>query len=178
MPSPTRSERAGVGALRRSTHRYLVVGIANTALDLALFTTLAVGLGVRPVVANVVSTVVVMTVSFFLNRGWVFRAADAGIGAYAGFVAVTLFSGLVVQSLVILAVVDGASALAPGVPDDLVVPAAKLAAIAVGMVCNFTGYRWVFGAGRRSPAAAARSRGRTRTPARSALRRSAGRPRR
>ncbi|MDO9456982.1 GtrA family protein [Nocardioides sp.] len=130
--------------LKNSAHRYLVVGLANTALDLVLFTVLAVAVGVPPVVANVISTVVVMTVSFFVNRAWVFRAESAGLRAYVGFVAVTLFSGLVLQSLVILGVIAVASGVAPDLPDELVEPGAKLVAMAVGMVSNFLGYRWVF----------------------------------
>ena len=127
-----------------SARRYLVVGLANTALDLALFSLLAVALGVAPVLANVVSTVVVMTVSFFVNRAWVFRAESAGLRAYAGFVTVTLFSGLVLQSLVILGVIAAAGAVVPDLSDGLVEPGAKLVAMAVGMVSNFLGYRYVF----------------------------------
>ena len=124
--------------------RYLLVGLANTALDLALFTLLAVAVGAPVVLANVVSTVVVMTLSFFVNRAWVFRAESAGFSAYAGFVAVTLFSGLVLQSLVILGVLAAAGSLVPGLSDALAEPGAKLVAMAVGMVSNFLGYRWVF----------------------------------
>ena len=131
-------------AVSSSTRRYLVVGLFNTGLDVAIFTALAVGLDVVPVVANVVSTVVVMTVSFFLNRSWVFRAESAGVRAYAGFVTVTLFSGLLVQSLVILGVIAAAGAAVPDLSDDLVEPAAKVLAIGVGMVSNFLGYRYVF----------------------------------
>lgn len=130
--------------LRTSAHRYLVVGLANTALDLALFTLLAVAAGVPPVLANVVSTVVVMTVSFFVNRAWVFRAESAGLRAYAGFVSVTLFSGLVLQSLVILGVIAVAHGVVPDLSDGVVEPGAKLVAMAVGMVSNFLGYRYVF----------------------------------
>lgn len=130
--------------LRGSARRYLVVGLGNTALDLALFTLLAVALGVAPVLANVVSTVVVMTISFFVNRAWVFRAESAGLRSYVGFVSVTLFSGLVLQSLVILGVIAVAGGVVPDLSDGLVEPGAKLVAMAVGMVSNFLGYRWVF----------------------------------
>lgn len=136
--------------MRTSAHRYLVVGLANTALDLVLFTVLAVAAGVPPVLANVVSTVVVMTISFFLNRSWVFRAESAGLRAYAGFVGVTLFSGLVLQSLVILGVIQLADAVAPDLAEEVVKPAAKVVAMGVGMVSNFLGYRWVF-SGRPAP---------------------------
>ncbi|WP_170285943.1 GtrA family protein [Nocardioides rubriscoriae] len=142
--------------LSSSTHRYLVVGVANTALDLLLFTLLAVAAGVPPVLANVVSTAVVMTVSFFVNRAWVFRAETAGVRSYLGFVSVTLFSALVLQSLVILGVIAAAAALTPDLSDGLVEPGAKLAAVAVGMVSNFLGYRYVF-TGSRSGTDAGRS---------------------
>lgn len=132
--------------LANSAHRYLVVGLANTALDLLLFSLMAVVLDVPAVPANLVSTVVVMTVSFFVNRAWVFRAESAGARAYVGFVAVTLFSGLVLQSLVILGVIAAADGLAPDLSDGLVEPGAKVVAMAVGMVSNFLGYRWVFAA--------------------------------
>lgn len=130
--------------LSNSAHRYLVVGVANTALDLLLFTLLAVAAGIPPVAANVVSTVVVMTVSFFVNRAWVFRAETSGVRSYLGFVSVTLFSALVLQSLVILGVIAVASEVAPGLSDGVVEPGAKLVAMAVGMVSNFLGYRYVF----------------------------------
>lgn len=139
--------------LDHSAHRYVVVGVLNTALDLVLFTLLAVAAGVPPVVANVISTVVVMTVSFFVNRSFVFRAQDAGVRAYVGFVAVTLFSGLLVQSLVILGVIAVAGEVLPDLSHDVVAPGAKLVAMGVGMVSNYLGYRWVFGEGRTAPVA-------------------------
>jgi putative flippase GtrA len=91
-----------------------------------------------------------MTISFFVNRSWVFRAESAGLRAYVGFVAVTLFSGLVLQSLVILGAIAAAGAIAPDLPDGLVTPAAKVLAMGCGMVSNFLGYRWVFGRGSRA----------------------------
>lgn len=131
-----------------SARRYLVVGIVNTALDVALFTLLSVAVGLHPVTANVISTVVVMTVSFFLNRRFVFRADHAGASHYVGFVTITLFSAWVVQSLVIVGVLALADAVVPALSDALAEPAAKIVATAVGMVSNFLGYRWVFGQGR------------------------------
>lgn len=144
MTDPAPDTTATTVTTASSARRYLVVGVANTLLDLLLFTLMALAVGLPPVVANVVSTAVVMTVSFFVNRSWVFRSESAGLRAYAGFVSVTLFSALVVQSLVILGVIAAAGALAPEVSDDLVAPAAKVVAMGVGMVSNFLGYRYVF----------------------------------
>ncbi|WP_110239987.1 GtrA family protein [Nocardioides gilvus] len=128
----------------RSLDRYVLVGLFNSALDVALFSLLALAVGLAPVVSNVVSTVVVMTVSFFLNRAWVFRSETSGVGTYLRFVAVTLFTGLLVQSLVILGVIAVSAELIPALPDAVVTPGAKIAAMAVGMVVNFLGYRWLF----------------------------------
>lgn len=128
----------------RSVDRYVLVGLLNTALDLALFTLLAVGVGLAAVLANALSTVCVMTLSFFLNRAWVFRSGSSGVGTFVGFVAVTLFTGLLVQSAVIVAVIALAEAFTPALPTALVTPAAKVVAMGAGMVVNFLGYRWLF----------------------------------
>lgn len=144
----------------RSFDRYVLVGLANTALDLALYSTLALAVGFAPVVANVISTVCVMTVSFFVNRAFVFRSSTGGLVAFVRFVSVTLFTGLVVQSAVIVTVIASCDTLLPGLPEAVVTPGAKIVAMGVGMVVNFLGYRWLFAApasteratGRRSPA--------------------------
>lgn len=128
----------------RSVDRYLLVGLFNTALDLALFSLLAVGIGMAAVLANTISTVCVMTISFFVNRAWVFRSESSGVGVYLRFAGVTLFTGLLVQSAVILAVLALAEAVAPSLAPELVTPAAKVVAMGTGMVVNFLGYRWLF----------------------------------
>lgn len=143
----------------RSFDRYVLVGLANTALDLVLFSTLALAVGFAPVAANVISTVCVMTVSFFVNRAFVFRSSAGGLMAFVRFVSVTLFTGLVVQSAVIVAAIAASGALLPGLPEAVVTPGAKVLAMGVGMVVNFLGYRWLFSTpastqpatGRRSP---------------------------
>lgn len=128
----------------RSVDRYVLVGLFNTALDLALFTLLAVGVGLAAVLSNTVSTVCVMTVSFFLNRAWVFRSESSGVTTYLRFAAVTLFTGLLVQSAVIVSVLVLAEAVVPSLAVELVTPAAKVVAMGTGMVVNFLGYRWLF----------------------------------
>ncbi|MBE7325852.1 GtrA family protein [Nocardioides sp. Y6] len=134
----------------RSVDRYVLVGLFNTALDLALFTALAVGVGLAAVLSNAISTVVVMTVSFFVNRAWVFQSQSSGVGVYLRFAGVTLFTGLLVQSGVILAVLFLAEVVVPALSTDLVTPAAKVVAMGTGMVVNFLGYRWLFSTGERS----------------------------
>ncbi len=128
----------------RSFDRYFLVGLFNTGLDLALFTLLAVGVGLAAVLSNTISTVVVMTISFFINRRWVFRSQSSGVAVYLRFAGVTLFTGLLVQSAVILGVLFAAEVLVPALSTDLVTPAAKVVAMGTGMVVNFLGYRWLF----------------------------------
>lgn len=128
----------------RSLDRYVLVGLFNTGLDLVLFSFLSLAVDLPVVVANVISTVVVMTISFFINRAWVFRSDASGLGAYLRFAGVTLFTGLLVQSVVIVSVLAACDALVPSLAEEIAEPGAKLTAMAVGMVVNFLGYRWVF----------------------------------
>ncbi|GAA4814334.1 GtrA family protein [Nocardioides caeni] len=128
----------------RSFDRYVLVGLANTALDLLIFSFLSLVVDLPVVAANAISTVVVMTISFFVNRAWVFRSDAGGLGAYVRFAGVTLFTGLLVQSLVIVSVLAACDAVVPSLAEEIAEPGAKLTAMAVGMVVNYLGYRWVF----------------------------------
>lgn len=128
--------------------RYLLVGGFNTLLDLGLFTLFAVVVGIQPLVANVLSTTITLCVSYLLNRVYVFRTARTVQRTLVQFVAVTLISGLVVQSAVIWAVLHVGVLVAPGLSHDVLAPLAKICAMGVGMISNFLGYRWLFGSHR------------------------------
>jgi putative flippase GtrA len=56
--------------------RFGAVGIANTALDIALFSFLTLVAGAPAVAANVVSYPAGIGLSFVLNRVWTFRDRD------------------------------------------------------------------------------------------------------
>lgn len=129
--------------------RYTAVGSFNTLLDLGLFSLLAVVAGAHPLVANVVSTCITLCVSFFLNRRVVFRSSQRLSSTFLPFVGVTLFSGLIIQSAVIWSVIHLAGVVLPGASAALVAPVSKVCAMAVGMVSNFLGYRWLFGSEKR-----------------------------
>ncbi len=124
--------------------RYALVGGANTLLDLGLFSLFAVAFGVPPLLANVMSTVIVLCVSYLLNRVFVFRSERSVRGTVVQFVTVTLFSGLVVQSGVIWLVVHLGGLLVPALSIAVLAPVAKVCAMGVGMVTNYVGYRWLF----------------------------------
>lgn len=124
--------------------RYTAVGSFNTLLDLGIFSLLSVLAGVNPLIANIVSTCITLCVSFFLNRRVVFKSTQRMASTFLPFVTVTLFSGLVVQSAVIWSVLHLADTFWASAATAVTAPASKICAIAVGMVTNFLGYRWLF----------------------------------
>lgn len=125
--------------------RYAGVGVITTLLDLTLFSVFALAVGLAPLVANVVSTVITLCVSYLINRWFVFRSDAGAARTFVPFVTVTLFSGLIVQSVVIWAVIHTGHALTPDLSDSWLKPGAKIVAMGVGMVSNYLGYRWLFG---------------------------------
>jgi putative flippase GtrA len=85
--------------LARELTTYSIVGIANTAIDFALFNGL---IFVGWLWANTMSTVVSSTTSYFMNRHWVYhdRPKTALHRGYALFFVVNLF-GLAIQGVVL-----------------------------------------------------------------------------
>lgn len=124
--------------------RYVVVGSFNSILDLALFSLFAVVVGLPPVVANVLSTCITLCVSFFLNHRFVFKSDRTGWKVFIPFVAVTLVSGLLIQSAVIWGVIHLAGIVVPTASSAVVAPVSKVCAMGVGMISNFLGYRLLF----------------------------------
>jgi putative flippase GtrA len=125
--------------------RYLLVGTFNTLLDLGLFTLFAVIIEIHPLAANILSTTITLCVSYLLNRVFVFQTERSIQRTAIQFVAVTLISGLVVQSAVIWAVLGLTPVLVPGLNAGVVATFAKIIAMGVGMISNYFGYRWLFG---------------------------------
>jgi len=71
--------------------RFSLTGVANTLVDMAVFATLALGLGFAPVAANLVAYTAGVSNSYVLNRYWTFRGdAPTAMGARR----VALFFGL------------------------------------------------------------------------------------
>jgi putative flippase GtrA len=116
----------------RTFVRFALVGVANTAIDVALFATLCPALGI--VVANVVSTSVGMAFSFSMNRRHTFGATNATGAQAMRFVATNVVTMWLLQPLAISA----AHAL-PGVS----LAVAKLVALGLSTVANFLLYRYV-----------------------------------
>jgi putative flippase GtrA len=53
--------------------RFVLVGLSNTIVDIAMFTALVAGFAVSPVSANIVGYITGTINSFVLNRNWTFR---------------------------------------------------------------------------------------------------------
>ena len=142
---PASADSAAATRPRGAFLRYVLVGVFNTLLDLGLFTLFAVVVGLHPLVANVLSTSITLCVSYLLNRVFVFRTSRSVQGTVVQFVAVTLISGLLIQSGVIWVVLRVGALVVPDLSPDILEPLAKICAMGVGMVSNYLGYRWLFG---------------------------------
>ena len=124
--------------------RYGVVGTFNSLLDLGLFSLFSVGLHITVVVANIMSTSIVLCVSYVLNRIIVFRSTKPVRATVVHFVTITLFTGLIVQSGVIWVVIHLGSLVAPHLSHAILAPLAKVCAMGAAMVSNYLGYHWIF----------------------------------
>lgn len=116
--------------------RFCVAGGVNTLADFGIFMVLHYKAGVKILPAHTVAFALAVACSFLLNRFWVFAGQGreaGGRGQFARFLGVTL------ASLALSAAVVG------GLSHFLPAWAAKVAAIAVTMATNYTGYsRFVF----------------------------------
>ena len=124
--------------------RYGMVGGFNTLLDLGLFTLFSVHLHITPLLANLMSTSIVLCVSYVLNRIIVFRSTKPVRATVVHFVTITLFTGLIVQSGVIWVVIHLGSLVAPHLSHAILAPLAKVCAMGAAMVSNYLGYHWIF----------------------------------
>ena len=82
--------------------KFGLVGIANTGLDVALFTALTYGAGVRAVPANVVSYSAGILLSFAFNRAWTFRDRERQrTGSQLALFVAGCLTGLALSTVVI-----------------------------------------------------------------------------
>lgn len=88
---------------------YALFGCVCSAVDMLVFLALTSLGGLEPLVANVVSVAVGLTLSFFLNRQHTFHVTDRPLRRYAVFICVGV-CGMCVQELVIAALTARAAA--------------------------------------------------------------------
>lgn len=133
--------------------RFLIAGCGNTALDFALLNTLVLVLGLDILLANTISVSIGITVSYFLNHHFVFRyGSRIRLVKFLEFVAITGFSSLVLQNLIIFGfelLFDtrfGNSLLFLPTAEGnhiLAINVAKAFAVFIGLIWNYTLYRFV-----------------------------------
>jgi putative flippase GtrA len=130
--------------LKSSLVRYLLTGGFTSLTDFILFSFLATQLHLHELLANVISTAAAMSLSYLINRAFVFRARSASWSSATAFVGVTLFTGLVLQSLVIVAWIWLMGVLFGPSHSGWIVPSAKIVAMACGATANYFSYRFIF----------------------------------
>ena len=74
--------------------RYLLVGLLNTGLGYAIIFGCMYGLGLSPVLSNALGYGFGVTISYWLNRTFTFRATQTGSGTVIKFVVVNGLSYL------------------------------------------------------------------------------------
>jgi putative flippase GtrA len=127
----------------REKVKFMLVGGLNTGLDFVLYGLLANALGVWPVAANLLSVGVCMVASFGLNIKFVWRSQKTMRETVVPFLAVSGFSGWIVQSggiWLITSLLGGWFVGATWLLNLL----AKAVAVAVALGCNYLGYRAIF----------------------------------
>ena len=124
--------------------RFLVVGVLNTAIDVALLFLLTY-LGVELWLANIFSTSVALLFSFVVNRSFTFKSTGNILRQIVPFLAVTLIGLWILQPLVLL----GVTGLLNGLWGEYVgLFVAKMLATVVSMTWNYLLYnRLVFKGG-------------------------------
>ncbi|MEM6998061.1 MAG: GtrA family protein [Patescibacteria group bacterium] len=143
--------------LKKHHTLFVIVGIANTAIDFLVLNFVSAFLGVPRVPANVVSVSTAMSFSYFANKQLVFEGKKKSRAQAARFFAVTIISLYVLQTLVILLLTEAwtwpldtaydiIDAFSLNISRDFVYTnGSKLAATAFSMVFNYLLYsRYVF----------------------------------
>ncbi|MCL1839702.1 GtrA family protein [Candidatus Saccharibacteria bacterium] len=122
----------------RDKVRFMMVGGVNTVLDFTIYGLLVSVLGFFAVVANMISTVIVLTISFGLNYKFVWQSKKSKRETAPRFVIISLFSAWVVQSGIIWIIVTIFGT------DDVISLLAKVVGICAGTITNYLGYRYIF----------------------------------
>lgn len=139
--------------LERQQVRFLIAGSFNTAVDFLLLNVLTLAFGLPVLVANSLSVLLGICISYALNHFFVFRyPGRITVKKFLYFFLVTGFSSLVIQNVIIYlfeVLFDtefGNSLLIfPGAEERhiLAINVAKLVAVLTGLIWNFLIYKYV-----------------------------------
>jgi len=133
--------------------RFICVGVFNTALDFTLLNLFVFAFHLPVIVANSFSVCIGVTVSYVLNRRYVFRETGSpSLKSFVKFFLVTGLSVLVIQTLVISIMTPTYTHLLDNVlnsfrnrsllvyEEKLSLNLAKMTAVLVGMIWNYMLY--------------------------------------
>jgi putative flippase GtrA len=121
--------------------RFATVGVINTVIDVGILFVLKF-FGIPVVVANIISTSVAFTFSFFANKNYTFNAKNTDTKReFLLFIIVTLYGLWVLQSAVLYFTAPLFAAILPNGSISLL--AAKIAATVVSLVWNYVFYNRV-----------------------------------
>lgn len=82
--------------------RFIAVGLFNTALDFTILNILVFVSGLNPIIANIISVCIGVSISYFLNHYVVFKKQEQPrFGSFATFFFITGLSVVLVQTVVI-----------------------------------------------------------------------------
>ena len=123
------------------------VGVINTLIDYAIFNLLLIGFGVRPFVANLISTSFALTFSYFANKRFVFKHGGVfDVKSAALFIGFTLFGLWVIQGAGLSLIIHWVQTNYPATyaaHEFLIANGAKLIASIASIAWNFTAYNTV-----------------------------------
>ncbi|MGI8328721.1 GtrA family protein [Actinomadura scrupuli] len=127
--------------LRRELAKFGSVGAIAFLITFGIFNLLHVSLGVGPVSANVIATVVATTFAYFANRHWTFRHRDrTGVGRE--YVLFFLLNGV---GLVITSLFVGFTTYVLGLEGVIPSNASLIIGTGVATLFRFWSYKkWVF----------------------------------
>lgn len=124
--------------MKKSTKplRFILVGIANTAIDFIVLLSLTAG-GLPLVLSNILSTGVALTFSFFANRTFTFGSTGKKRSQAVRFLLVTLVGLWVLQPIVLVLAVPVLEGM---LSREASIVVAKLIATVVSMAWNYLLY--------------------------------------
>lgn len=138
--------------LKHEKVRFLLAGGLNTGLDFLFLNILVFLFNALPLVANTISVIIGITISYFLNHYFVFKSTETvTLKKYFMFFLATGFSSLIIQSVIILGFAaffqtDFSRSLfvvsdSP-MTEFVELNIAKAVAVVIGMVWNFLIYKY------------------------------------
>lgn len=130
--------------INKKTLSFGAVGVFNTLVDYGIFNVLVLIVGARPFVANFISTSIALSISYFLNKRFVFKHAGTfDIKSATLFLGFTAFGLWIIQGIGLSLMIHIVQNNAPDLylnHEFIVVNAAKLISSIGSILWNYLTY--------------------------------------